>query len=133
MSHLSVETVKLQVKSQPDAHITQPQLIKQYNNGMGGIDVMNQLLGSYCPIIHAKKWYWPLIINAINVSVVATWQLHCAVAETPKSHLEFRREIAICLLKSPMNVLKKTTGDAIANLSKFYFAINTSQRKICKA
>ena len=106
-SHLPIETVKRQVKKEPDACITQPQLIKQYNNCMGGVDVMDRLLGPYRLMIRGKKWYWPVIIYAINVSVVAAWQLHCAVAETPKSHLEFRREIAICLLKSPSMYLKR--------------------------
>ena len=41
--------------------------------GMGGVDVIDRLLGSYRPIIRDKKWYWPLIINAINISVVAAW------------------------------------------------------------
>ena len=115
-SHLPIKTVKHQVKSKPDARITQPQLIKQYNNGMGGIDVIDQLLGSYRPMICGKKWYWPLIIHAINVSVVAAWQLHCAVAETPKNHLEFQSEIANCLRKSLMDERQKTTGCAISKL-----------------
>ena len=63
-----------------------------------------------------QKMVLAIIINTINASVVAAWRLHCTVAETPKSHLEFRHTIAICLLKSPMNVRKKTTGCAIANL-----------------
>ena len=107
LSHLPIETGKRRVKSEPDARITQPQVIKQYNNGMGGVDVMDRLLGSYRPMICGKKWYWLLIINAINVSVVVAWRLHCALAETPKSHLVFRREIAICHLKSPMDVRKR--------------------------
>ena len=82
LSHLPIERVKRRVKGEPDASITQPQLIKQYNDGMGGVDVMDRLLGSYRPLIFGKKWYWPLIINAINVSVVAARWLHCAVAET---------------------------------------------------
>ena len=61
LSHLPIETVKRSVKSEPDAHITQPQLIKQYNNGMGGVDVMDRLLGSYHPMIRGKK-----MILAIN-------------------------------------------------------------------
>ena len=36
LPHLSIENVKRRVKNEPDAHITQPQLIKQYNNGMEG-------------------------------------------------------------------------------------------------
>ena len=42
--HLPIETVKSRVRytyqSKPDTRITQPQLIKQYNNGMGGVDAM---------------------------------------------------------------------------------------------
>ena len=37
LPHLSIENVKRRVKNEPDARITQPQLIKQYNNGMGGV------------------------------------------------------------------------------------------------
>ena len=44
LSHLPIEKMKRLVKSEPDARITQPQLIKQYNNGMGRVDVMNRLL-----------------------------------------------------------------------------------------
>ena len=56
------------------------------------------------------------------------------------SHIEFRREITICLLKSPMDVRKKTTGGAIANLpidlrydSVDHFKVSTTQGrcKIC--
>ena len=45
LSNLPIEIVKRRVKSEPDARITQSQLIKQYNNGMGGVDIMNRLLG----------------------------------------------------------------------------------------
>ena len=57
-----------------------------------------------------------------------------------ESHLEFRCEIAICLLKSPMDVYKKTTGGAVANLPSDlrydlvdHFKVSTTQGqcKIC--
>ena len=140
LSHLPIETVKCPVKSEPDACITKPQLIKQCNNGMGGFDVMDQILSSYRPMISGKKWYWPLIIDAINVPVVVAEQLHCAMGKTPKNHLEFQCEIAICLLKSPMDVYKKTTGGAVANLPSDlrydlvdHFKVSTTQgqSKIC--
>ena len=72
--------------------------------------------------------------------MVAAWRLHCAVVETPKTHLEFRREIAVCPLKSPMDVRKKTTRGAVANLpsdlrhdSVDHFKVSTTQGrcKIC--
>ena len=81
-------------------------LVKLYNNGTGGVDVMDRLLGSYRPSIGGKKWYWPFVINDLNVSVVAAWRLHCALATKPMSHLAFRREIALCLLKTPTEFLR---------------------------
>ena len=61
---------------------------------------MNRLLAKYRPGIRGKKWYWPLFSNALNLSVVAAWRLHCNLAEDSLSHLDFRRETALCLLKS---------------------------------
>ena len=117
-SHIPTETVKRGVKKKADARITQPKLIKQYNLGMGGVDVMDQLLGTYWPMIWGKKWYWPLVINAINVSVVAAWRIHCNAVASPMTHLEFCREIAICLLKSPMEVQTKVTEGTLPSLPK---------------
>ena len=51
ISHIPTETVKCRVKAKADARITQPKLIKQYNLGMGGVDVMDRLLGTYRPMI----------------------------------------------------------------------------------
>lgn len=83
---------------------------------MGGIDLMDRLLGSYRPTITAKKWWWPLFIHALNVSVVAAWRLHCHLhPQDTMTHLEFRRTIAMCLLKSDVD-RARTTGGAHANL-----------------
>ena len=56
-SHIPTETVKRRMKKKTDARVTQPKLIKQYNLGMGGVDVMDRLLGTYRPMIRGKKWY----------------------------------------------------------------------------
>lgn len=82
-------------------HITQPYLIKRYNQGMGGVDVYDRLLGSYRPRVRAKKWWWPLFSNIINISVVAAWKVHCGLYGRLDSmtHLDFRRSIVMCLLK----------------------------------
>ena len=60
-----------------------------YNNGMREVDVMDQLLGSYRQSTRGKKWYWPLVVNGLNVSVVAAWCLHCALGAKPMSHFAF--------------------------------------------
>ena len=86
-SHEPVQKVKRRVKRAADLNVTQPFLGKKYNDGMGGVDVMDRLLSSYRPRIRGKKWYFPLITNAINIAVVAAWRLHCAGQEISMSHI----------------------------------------------
>ena len=38
----------------------------------------------------------------MNVTAVAAWQLHYAVNQRPLSDLEFRREIAVAYMKTPL-------------------------------
>ena len=89
-THQPLQKVFRRVKRNPNTSVDMAMLVKLYNNGMGGVDVMDRLLGSYRPSIRQKKWYWPLGINGLNVSVVAAWHLHCAFAAKPMSHLAFR-------------------------------------------
>ena len=111
------QKVLRRVKRNPNTSVDMPMLVKLYNNGMGGVNVMDRLLGSYRPSIHGKKWYWPSVINGLNVLVVATWRLHCALAAKPMSHLAFRRKIALCLLKTPTEFLRsQVTGGRVPHL-----------------
>ena len=72
-----------------------------YFPGMGGVDLCDRLLSSYRPNIVGKKWWWPLFTNSVNVSIVAAWRLHCQLHPSDKiSHIQFRRNITLCLLKS---------------------------------
>ena len=51
-------------------------IVSKYNRGMGGVDVIDKLLGAYRPVIRGKKWWYPLFTNALNISVVAAWRLY---------------------------------------------------------
>jgi DNA excision repair protein ERCC-6 len=82
--------------------IPQPHLIKMYNEGMGGVDLLDRLLGTYRPHFRSKKWYWNLFNNALNMAVVAGWILHTSVHKNTAqvlSHLDFRREVTLNLLR----------------------------------
>ena len=94
-THSPVHEVRRRVKGQPVNNVQQPHLIHAYNQGMGGVDLMDRMLASYRPSIRGKIWDWPLFTNALNVTVVAAWWIHCKMAEYPMSHLGFRWEIAI--------------------------------------
>ena len=39
-------------------YVSQRNLIKMYNEGMGDVDLLERLLGTYRPLFRSKKWYW---------------------------------------------------------------------------
>jgi DNA excision repair protein ERCC-6 len=97
--------------------VQQPNVIKQYNANMGGVDLFDRLLGAYRPSIKGKKWWWPLFTNVLNISVVAAWRLYCTLNKNRAlSHLDFLREITICLLKSSPNERPQVGGGAHVDL-----------------
>lgn len=97
LTHEPVTTASRCVNGASNVQITLPHLIKYYNEGMGGVDLMDRLLSSYRPMIRGKKWWWLLFLIALNVSIVAAWHVHCASSDNKLSHLAFRRQAAICL------------------------------------
>ena len=78
---------------------------------------MDRLLGSCRPTIRRKKWYWPLVINATNISVVTAWRPRCKVNASAPSHLEFCREVTFYLQKSSTQPHRQVGGGAAPNLS----------------
>ena len=67
---------------------------------MGGVDMFDQLLGSYRPVIKGKKWWWPLFVNVVNITVVAAFRFYQHLHKADSvNHLNFRREVVLCLLK----------------------------------
>lgn len=95
--------------------VLQPSLIKEYNNGMGGVDLFDQFRGRYRINIRSRKWYWPIVRFCINASIVNAWLLFRS--EHPRiTQLDFLREIVIPLLSTssiprPRGVLPRRTGN----------------------
>ena len=52
-----------------------PKVISEYNKGMGVVDLLDMLLGSYRPNLRSKKWWWPLFVNTLNIAVVAAFKI----------------------------------------------------------
>ena len=55
--------------------VDRPGLIGNYNKYMGGTDQMDQAIACYRPCIRNKKWYWPLFLYMIKVSMYNSWLL----------------------------------------------------------
>ena len=73
---LPLRKVKRWKKGEGHVNVDQPAVIAHYNNGMGGVDLMDRALSDYRPSIHGKKWYWLLFVNALNVALVYCWRLY---------------------------------------------------------
>ena len=64
-----------------------------HNRGMGRVDLLDRALCNLRPVIRGKKWYWPLVINAINIVFLYSWLLHCKVSGETIPENNFRRHI----------------------------------------
>lgn len=77
--------------------IEQPHLVDQYNHRMGGVDLFDNAVNNYRIRIRGKKWYWPLITNALDAAMVNAWKLHCFCRKyekkPPMSQFDFRVEV----------------------------------------
>jgi len=85
--------------------VDQPFSIHAYNNGMGGVDRMDQNISKYRIHIRSKKWWWPFFAYMIDVSVKNAWLLYslCASNEQrPLDLLGFRREICQVCATMPL-------------------------------
>ena len=92
-------------------NIPQPYAIKQYNRtiGEGGVDRLYQNVEDYRSGIRSKKWWWPLMLYCLDVTVQQAWHLYRVLPESlvfPKDLLCVRREIAKVWL---MKLQKLTT------------------------
>ena len=91
------------VKGAGKVAVDQPNLIADYNSGMGGVDLLDMQLASYTPKLTSKKWWWPPFSDALNTAMVAAVRIYKRTSplapERQLSHLQFRIQVAECLVK----------------------------------
>lgn len=84
-------------------NVPQPEVFRSYNKGMGGVDLMDQMVATYRTRMRQKKWYWPIFSYFLDVSVVNAWLIMRKVLpndDKTQSLLKFRRGISLSLLKN---------------------------------
>jgi hypothetical protein len=81
--------------------IERPALVKEYNGGMGNVDVFDGHVASYRISIRGKKWWWPHFINTLDCLKAASYSLYLIVCNDEKtlSYLEFIRRITLSYVK----------------------------------
>ena len=58
-----------------DIHIPIPDIIDQYNQGMGGVDHLDWMIAKYRTVVRSKKYYWSLFTNILDISCTNAYLL----------------------------------------------------------
>ncbi|XP_044763683.1 piggyBac transposable element-derived protein 3-like [Coccinella septempunctata] len=111
--------------------VTQPQIIKNYNQYMGGVDRCDQNISLYRTNIRGKKWYFTIICYCLDIIVQNAWQLH-RLQNGKLDQLTFRRRIVLALLESNTESRKRGRPSSLENVDSRFDRIDhlvSSQEK----
>ncbi|XP_063237795.1 piggyBac transposable element-derived protein 3-like [Bacillus rossius redtenbacheri] len=53
--------------------VERPEVVKLYNHGMDGVDLLDQLISYYRTFIKSKKWTLRMIFHAIDMAITLSW------------------------------------------------------------
>lgn len=70
-----------------------PNIVKQYNCFMGGVDRFDQNIGSLRVNLKGKKWWYPLFLFGIDAACQNAWQLYKATSRDSITYCDFRRAV----------------------------------------
>jgi hypothetical protein len=93
-----------------------PQIISIYNQHMGGVDLLDSLMGLYRITIRSKKWYHRLFFHFLDMAVVNAWLLYRRALSQQNNTsevlrlAEFKAQIAEGLCKSNKGTNRKRAG-----------------------
>ncbi|KAG4070715.1 hypothetical protein HA402_013635 [Bradysia odoriphaga] len=89
--------------------INRPQIVRDYNINMGGVDLMNQMISYYRISIRSKKWTLRMMAHFIDFAIVQSWneyRIDCNRSAIPKRQvmdlLAFRMDLANQLVYPPL-------------------------------
>ena len=68
---------------------------------MGGADLVDRALSDLRPNFNGKKWYWNLIINALNLGFVYCWRLYQLCTKPKGGQKSFHQAVVqVALMKA---------------------------------
>lgn len=97
-----------------------PNVIREYNKHMGGVDLLDSLMGRYKIYLKSRKWYIRLFYHLIDLCTVNAWLLYKRVHNQKghsnlKNQYEFRAEIAACLCSVGTTPYKRARSSGVEN------------------
>ncbi|KAL4111887.1 hypothetical protein QTP88_015763 [Uroleucon formosanum] len=98
--------------------VERPEIIKLYNQSMGGVDKYDQLISYYRIFLKSKKWTLRMVFHAVDMAITNSWleyYLDCKNLNIPNKDrmdlLEFRLRLADNLINvGNVNTPKRQRG-----------------------
>ena len=70
------ETKRFSRVTHSEQQVACPRVVKVYNAHMGGVDLLDALIGLYRTHIRSKKWYHRIFFHLIDLTIVNSWLLY---------------------------------------------------------
>lgn len=87
--------------------VTCPRIVKVYNVHMGGVDLLDSILGYYRIKIRSKKWYHRIFFHLIDMITVNAWLLWRRNTGKEMQLKYFKAQVADCLCKEGNCIIRK--------------------------
>lgn len=84
-----------------------PQSVKIYNLYMGGVDLLDAMLGFYRIKIRSKKWYLRIAFHILDLAAVNAWLLWKRANKEDMPLMEFKLNVAEGLCKAGKSTQRK--------------------------
>ena len=68
-------------KSKSHIQVPCPEVVREYNSAMGGVDLADMLIALYRSPMKTKRWYLKVIIHAVDICKVNAWILYRRFAD----------------------------------------------------
>ncbi|KAK3889423.1 hypothetical protein Pcinc_006587 [Petrolisthes cinctipes] len=127
--------VRYDKKVREKVEVPRPNIVKQYNMYMGGVDLCDQMISYYRTFFGSKKYYHRLFFHLIDLAVVNSWMLYRRDAESLKvkqqsqlPHCEFKYKLANSLMMSG-KTMSRERGRPSTSVEKAF----TDKKKVDRA
>lgn len=120
-------SVKRRAKDGSKLDVACPEVVKDYNSYMGGVDHADRLRMAYGVSRRSKKWWQRLFWGMLDIAFVNSYIVHAAVMEEKMTLLEFRKSVAQGLMTN--KVLPSTKKNLLGKRSSQSCSPTTAHKR----